>query len=73
MNAQENDRLGIVESDVKRILTILDDPDFGLRTELRAQKEKVRQIELKVYTVLAAVGGAALLWAGVLVKSITGG
>lgn len=72
MNASDIDRLAIVEAKVDRVLTILDDPDFGIREELRTQKEKMRSVELKVYTVLAALGGAALLWAGVLAKSFGG-
>ena len=72
MTSQENDRLGAVEAKVDRILTLLDDPDFGIRTTLKTHSEKIRAVELKVYTALAAVGGAALLWAGVLAKSVGG-
>ena len=72
MNADDVNRIGIVEAKVDRVLTILDDADFGVRQVLQKHEEKIRSAELKVYTVLAAVGGAALLWAGVLVKSIGG-
>lgn len=77
VNASEMDRLGIVESDVKRILTILDDPDFGMRQRFEAidktvddQRAWIRAVELKVYAVLAAVGGAALIGAGAIVKGV---
>lgn len=72
MTRDEIDRLGIVEAKVDRVIALLDDPDFGIRTTLKTHDTRIRAVELKVYTALSAIAGAALLWAGVLAKSVGG-
>lgn len=55
MTHEEKDRLDVLEAKVDRILTILDDPDFGIRYDLRNTKNRIRGIEMKVYGLMAGI------------------
>jgi len=61
MTETERDRIARVEAKVDRILSILDDPDFGIRPKMKDQEKRVRTLELKFYGVVAGLLGAILL------------
>jgi len=70
VTGQEQDRLDVLEAKVDRILTLLDDPDFGIRSKLKEHEYEITALKARVYTVLAAVGTALLVGAGAIVKGV---
>lgn len=68
MNLTERDRLDVLEAKVDRILTILDDPDFGIRPKLGDNQRRVRALEMKVYGLLAGVLGSVVMVVASIVR-----
>ena len=75
MTNDERDRIERVESKVDggsakldRVLTILDDPDFGLRYRVNDNTKRIKTLEMRVYGVMAGVITAFLAVAYTAVK-----
>lgn len=72
MTGHENDRLDVLEAKVDRILTLLDDPDFGIRPKLRALEGRARAVEMKVYGLLTGVLGSLVMVAVTFARGLGG-
>lgn len=63
MNDADRDRLDRVEAKVDRILTILDDPDFGLRYRVNDNTNGLKAVKNQLY---GLVSGFVVMLGGVV-------
>lgn len=63
MNDTDRERLDRVEAKVDRILTILDDPDFGLRYRVNHNTDSIASLKNQLY---GLVSGFVVMLGGVI-------
>jgi len=53
MNEAERNRLDVVEAKLDRVLTILDDPDFGLRYRMAQNTDGIKTLKNQLYGLMS--------------------